>query len=468
VKRLVLLALIAACLVVPAAALAHPLGNFTVNRYSGVELSGDRVYVRYVLDMAEIPAFQERQGITDRELYARRTAARIGRGLHMTLDGRPVALKPLDHVLGFPPGAGGLRTLRLQILYASSSLGPAGETARLHFEDGNFADRIGWKEIVVRGVAGAQVRSATVPNKSISRELLAYPKDLLKSPPEVTRAEAQVSLGSGAGLTPRLLSPAQANARVAVGATSGGGFAALISADEITPGVLLVSLLVALFWGAAHALSPGHGKALVTAYLVGTRGTPRQAVLLGVIVTVTHTVGVFALGLITLALSEFVVPERLYPWLNLVSALLVVGVGLAVVRWRFRDWRRPAHHHHHDHDGHGHHYDHGHHHSHEPGLRGLVGMGISGGIIPCPTALVVLLAAVSLHRIGYGLILIVAFSVGLAATITAIGLVALRAHRVFDRWSLEGRAVRLLPNVSALLVLALGLAMTVRAIPGLT
>ena len=179
-KRLVLLALIAACLVMPAAALAHPLGNFTVNRYSGVELSGDRVYVRYVLDMAEIPAFQERQGITDRELYARRTAARVGRGLHMTLDGRPVALKPLNHVLGFPPGAGGLRTLRLQVLYASSSLSPAGETARLHFEDGNFADRIGWREIVVRGVAGAQVRSATVPNKSISRELLAYPKDLLK------------------------------------------------------------------------------------------------------------------------------------------------------------------------------------------------------------------------------------------------------------------------------------------------
>src|SRR5262249_40855324 len=155
---------------------------------------------------------------------------------------------------------------------------------------------------------------------------------------------------------------------------------------------------VAFFWGAAHALSPGHGKSIVAAYLVGSRGTPRHAVLLGLTVTITHTIGVFALGLVTLSLSQFIVPDALYPWLNLVSALLVVGVGLSVLRWRLREWPGPsthdrAHHDHgldrgHDHGAHGHH-DH-HHHSHDPalGLRRLLGVGISGGLIPCPTALV--------------------------------------------------------------------------------
>ncbi len=482
-RRLVLLALTLACLVEPAAALAHPLGNFTVNRYSRVELSGDRLYVLYVLDMAEIPAFQERQRIDDPELYARRTASRIERRLELTLDGRPIALTPLDHVLGFPPGAGDLRTLRLQVLYTSGTLGRAGETARLAFQDGNFADRIGWMEVVVRGVSGAEVRSASVPSESISGELLAYPDDLLESPPDVNGADAEVSLGATAGPPPALLSQAEVDARVVVRASSDDGFSGLVSAEDLTPGVVLVSLFVALFWGAAHALSPGHGKALVTGYLVGTRGTPRHALLLGLIVTVTHTIGVFTLGLVTLALSEFVVPEKLYPWLNLVSALLVVGVGLVVLRWRLRDWRRPTHHpphgHHHGHEddhGHDHHHGpdhehgHGHHHDHphEPGLRGLVGMGISAGIIPCPTALVVLLAAISLHRIGYGLVLIVAFSVGLAAAITAIGLLALTAKRRFSRMTLDGPAVRLLSNLSAALVLTLGLAMTARAIPGLT
>jgi len=235
---------------------------------------------------------------------------------------------------------------------------------------------------------------------------------------------------------------------------------------------------VALFWGAAHAFSPGHGKAIVAAYLIGTRGTPRHALYLGLVVTVTHTIGVFALGLVTLALSEFIVPEQLYPWLNLVSALLVVGVGVTVMCWRLREWQRAqaqtaqvhghAHAHHHDH----HHHGHGHEHSRvpEPGgsMRGLVGMGISGGIIPCPTALVVLLAAISLHRVGYGLVLIVAFSLGLALAMTAIGLVAISAKKAFARVDLEGRAIRLLPALSALAIVGFGIAMTVRAIPQIT
>ena len=227
-----------------------------------------------------------------------------------------------------------------------------------------------------------------------------------------------------------------------------------------------MSLLLALFWGAAHAFTPGHGKSIVAAYLVGSRGTPRHAVLLGLIVTVTHTVGVFALGIVTLALSQFIVPADLYPWLNLASALLVVAVGLGVLRARIRSMAHTrAHARGHEH--HHHHHSHGHAPPEGSGLRGLIGVGVSGGLLPCPTALVVLLAAISLHRVGYGLVLIVAFSLGLAASVTGIGLVAVTAKRFFARKSFDGRLIQALPAISAFVVLGLGLAMTFRALPGL-
>ena len=206
------------------------------------------------------------------------------------------------------------------------------------------------------------------------------------------------------------------------------------------------------YWTAGES----HGKALVAGYLVGTRGRPRDALLLALIVTASHTAGVFALGLVTLALSQYVVPEQLYPWLNLVAGLLVVAVGVAVLRGRLHEWLH-AYLGEHDH-GHGHEHAHG---------RGLLGIGISGGIIPCPTALVVLLAAISLHRVGYGLVLIVAFSLGLAATVTSFGLVAVTARRAFGRAGLDGPIVRALPALSALIVLALGVVMTARALPQL-
>ncbi|TML63921.1 MAG: high frequency lysogenization protein HflD [Actinobacteria bacterium] len=225
--------------------------------------------------------------------------------------------------------------------------------------------------------------------------------------------------------------------------------------------VIVASLAAALFWGAAHALSPGHGKTIVTAYLVGSRGTPLHAALLGLIVTLTHTVGVFALGLVTLSLSQFVVPDRLYPWLNLVSGLLVVGVGAAVLWSRIRHrvaHARAAAYHHDDHD-----------HEHAAGLdwRSLVGVGVSGGLLPCPSALVVLLAAISLHRVAFGLLLIVAFSAGLALSITGVGLVAVLAKRAFNRVRFDGRVIGLLPALSALVILVAGLAMTARAVPKL-
>lgn len=193
--------------------------------------------------------------------------------------------------------------------------------------------------------------------------------------------------------------------------------------------------------------------------------------MLGGTVTIAHTAGVFALGLVTLGLSQFIVPERLYPWLTLVSGLLVVVVGASVLRQRLRS-RGTSHdhhgegHHHHDDHGHHHHHDHEHHRDDRLTSRGILGVGVAAGLLPCPSALVVLLSAIALHRVGLGLALIVAFSVGLAATITAIGLVAVLAQRAFGRLSLNGPVVRMLPAVSAALILAVGVVITVKALPG--
>jgi len=431
VKRIVLLGAVAAALLGAAAAHAHPLGNFTVNRFARVEVAGDRLYVRYVLDLAEIPTYQAKP--IDARAYARRLAA----GLDVSLNGRRVVLQPVSHRLAYPVGVAGLHTARLEVILRGP-LVRAGEALAVH--DANDRDRIGWKEIVV---------GASTP--SVSHELRSYPKSLLQSPLDITTAHATVApthdpvpaLSSGHSL--------EAPDRVA-----DGGFTRLIGRRHLSALVVLASLAAAFFWGAAHALSPGHGKTIVTAYLVGRRGRVRDAALLGGIVTVTHTIGVFALGLVTLALSQWIVPDHLYPWLNAAAGLSVIGIGLAVLRSRFRDWRH-AHAHHHEHVHH--------HHSHHEHDRGLVAVGISGGLLPCPSALVVLLAAISLHRLAFGLVLIVAFSLGLALSITGVGLVAVLARSAFARRSFDGLLVRALPALSAAVIVVAGLAMTVRALP---
>jgi ABC-type nickel/cobalt efflux system permease component RcnA len=266
----------------------------------------------------------------------------------------------------------------------------------------------------------------------------------------MTQARARVEPGDGPGEPPQLTSP--------VAEEHGSGFESLVTRDLGVTGILL-ALALALFWGAAHALGPGHGKSIVAAYLIGQRGTVRHAAYLGGIVTVTHTAGVFALGAVTLLLSEFIVPEDLYPWLNLVAGLMVVAIGVAVLRARLSHRRahKHGHHHHHDHD-----------HDHGLSMRSLLAVGVSGGLLPCPSALVVLLAAISLHRTAFGLALVLAFSIGLAITITAIGLVAVLAKGVFRRKSFDGRLVRALPAVSAVAILIAGLLMTVRALPNVS
>jgi nickel/cobalt transporter (NicO) family protein len=439
VRRLVVVLLALAALALPAAASAHPLGNFTVNRFAAVELAGDRVYVHYVLDLAEIPTLQEGDAVRRAGF-----AEQVARRLELRLDGNRAELRLLDHDVRSRPGAGGLETLRFEAVYEADRSG-----RQLTFRDKNYRARIGWKEIVVQARDGARLLGSDVPSASASRELLNYPKAGLESPPDVTSASARFLPGTEAGVPPELSGRAPAPRET-------GGFESLV-ATELGAGAIALALLVAAFWGAAHALTPGHGKAIVAGYLVGSRGTPRHAVLLGLVVTATHTAGVFALGLVTLLLSRFVVPERLYPWLAVASGLLVVAVGVAVLRSRLRHRRAHAHEH-----------EHHHHHDHEHGdltKRGLVGIGVAAGMLPCPSALVVLLSAIALHRVGLGLALIVAFSVGLAATITGVGLVAVLARRAFSRLRLDGPLVRALPSVSALVIVAVGIGLTARALP---
>lgn len=502
---------------------AHPLGNFTVNHYSRLELAGDGVRVYYVLDMAEIPTFQEQaridrngDGVLSAEelaAYADARAEELRANLYLAFDGVPAPLRLLDRALSFPPGVADLPTLRLEAVYfAALPAGAAGPVA-LVFRDENAPHRVGWREVVARpGTPDTVILASTVPADDLSDALRNYPEDLLNSPLHVREASVTFVPGAAAAAgPPSLASAAVTRARDA--------YAELVRAEELTPAVVVFSLVTALVLGALHALSPGHGKTMVAAYLVGSRGTAWHAVVLGATVTLTHTAGVYALGLVTLTLQEYIVPERLYPYLQLVSGLLVVAIGLALLRVRCRDlvarWRgAPLAGHHHDH-AHSHSHHHGHHsHAHHHaehawsprgtpamaaapassvpvvvppaateahrhgaagptagrvGWRGLLLLGISGGLLPCPSALVVLLSAIALQRLGFGLLLIVAFSLGLASVLVGIGLLLVYARRAvapLPRGALA-RAGPWVPVLSALVVLAVGLVLSWQALGAL-
>ena len=444
----IVLALVAAVLAAPTTAHAHPLGNFSINHLSTVRISDDSVEVRYILDQAEIPTIQER-GVPTPELLDRKRDEVRG-GLELTVDGRrvPLALDGRGRA-SFPPGSGGLETSRFEFRLVAPVDSP--RAVRLH--DGTFEGRVGWKAIVAAPGDGTAVRTRA-PSGDPTNGLRRYPDDLLGSPLDRRDAAFRVRPGDGT-----LIAPRGEGGSFETTADRADGFAGLFESAAAGEGVLLLLLLAAFGWGALHALSPGHGKAMVAAYLVGTHGRPRHAIALGATVTVTHTIGVFALGLVTLALSQYVLPEDLYPWLNLTSGLLVVVIGAAVLRSRIRAGRE-NHHHHHDH----HHHDHHHHHHHSVTKRGLLGMGAAAGLIPCPSALVVLLAAVSQHEIALGMLLIVAFSLGLAGTLTALGLAVVYARKLVPDRRLP-RVVTALPALSALLIVGVGCVLTANAVP---
>jgi nickel/cobalt exporter len=449
-RALLLTAALAATIVLAAApaAGAHPLGNFTINHLSRVSVGANRVEVAFTIDQAEIPTFQER-GLAPATILARKVAE-ARRGLELTVDGRRVALLPQPGAtLSFPTGQGGLHTTRVEITLAAAVRQPR----QVALDDRTFAGRLGWKAVVVAPGAGTDVRSS-VPAADPTGGLRHYPRDLLKSPLDQRSASFSVTPGSG-----RVTAPGGIHAGGATNDRSGDGFAGIFADAASGRGVLVLLLLAAFGWGALHALSPGHGKSMVAAYLVGTRGTARHAVALGATVTIAHTAGVFALGLVTLALSQYVLPEDLYPWLTLVSGLLVVGVGGVVLRSRLKGAHcEPDHHHDHAHR-------HGHGHTHDISTKSLVAMGTSAGLIPCPSALVVLLGALSQHQVGLGLVLILAFSLGLATTISGIGLVVVYARTLLSRLDFTSRAATVLPSLSAVVIIVVGCVLTAQAVP---
>ena len=297
----------------------------------------------------------------------------------------------------------------------------------------------------------------------------------------------------------------------------------LLRVSDPSAGFILVALGVSFLAGAAHALTPGHGKALVAAYLVGSGGTVRDAVFLGTVVTITHTAAVFVLGVATLYATQHFLMETVYAWLSVASGLLIVGIGVWLLNNRWRVFRHPdaahdhghshgpfgshthshshshshsedehstgaqEHDHRHSHDpghnhsdehdhGHSHtheHGDHGHSHGHgnshghshprEAGRKSLLSLGISGGLIPCPEALAVLLISFTLNRLLFGLIILLAFSLGLAAILIAIGVAMVLAGPALQKFSSDGPFVRALPVGSAAVVTLLGVAILYKA-----
>jgi len=258
----------------------------------------------------------------------------------------------------------------------------------------------------------------------------------------------------------------------------------LLNKREVGWGMVLAGLAVAFCLGAIHALSPGHGKTIVAAYLVGTRGTVKHAMFLGGMVTFTHTISVFFLGFTTLFLSQYVLPEKIYPVLGAISGLSIVWIGGMLLYRRTMTLRRYNHAHHdhvhehthHDHDnGHTHDHDHEHTHEHSHGPHGhshvpegevtlgsLIALGASGGLVPCPSALVLLLSAIALGRVALGLILLVSFSAGLAVVLMTIGVIVLYARHLLPDSEAAARhpAFRLIPVFSAALIVCIGLVMT--------
>jgi nickel/cobalt transporter (NicO) family protein len=229
-----------------------------------------------------------------------------------------------------------------------------------------------------------------------------------------------------------------------------------LAQKTLSPSLMLTGMGVALIAGAGHALTPGHGKTMVAAYLVGSQGTPQQAILLGLITTFTHTIGVFGLGILVLLLSQYVLPEQLYPLLSLLSGLMVCGVGFTLLDRHLE----------HSSD---HHHDHEHTHSHpisqsQTNLPSLLTLGVAGGLVPCPSALVLLLSAIALHHTTYGLMLVSAFSFGLAVVLTAIGLAVVYAHQWLGDLPLLQPLQQYAPIVSAIAVIATGTVLTACAV----
>jgi ABC-type nickel/cobalt efflux system permease component RcnA len=477
-----LLALVLIAIVAPAAsAWAHPLGNFTINLYSGLHIVPGAIRINYVIDMAEIPTFQAMPSIdtdgngiasaAEMAAWARAEAPTLLPNLSLSVGGKPVPLRILSTSMRFRPGQAGLPILRFEGLF----VGSVDRTGTIDYRDRNYADHIGWREITAVGEDGEVVRGSNVPTQSVSDALLSYPLDLLTSPLDVTSMHASFAPGVS-GAAPAAQAPVGVGARPLLDTS---GFATLVEHHGVL--LVLLGLGLAIAFGAWHALLPGHGKTLMAAYMVGSETKVRQAVAAGSAVAVMHTASVLSLGLLVITLQQTFRPETLYPWLGLLSGVVAIALGGFLFIGRLSAWSRKrgtrAHEHAHA-EGHDHEHDddlgrdhdRGHPHVHElpPGVpitsrKGLFALALAGGILPSPSALIVMLAAIDAHRVAYGVGLILAFSAGLAGALIVVSLGALRAREAMAR-RLSSFWGRLVPVFSASTIVGVGVFLAVRGV----
>ncbi len=457
---------------------AHPLGNFTINHLTKLSIANGRTTLRYVLDMAEIPTYQTLREAspggtmpaTQLAAWGRGEAAKLLPQLQLTTDGAATPLA-IDAVrTSTRPGAGGLPTLYLTLdAHAALPAHRAGAHS-IAYRDDTFAGRLGWHDVVVA--------PATEP----TRELTAYPSALLGSPRSTTAVT--VSLASDGRASVHADADVAAQSAAVPSAIRSNQLSDMLAKGTSDWSFVLLTFLVAIALGALHALEPGHGKTLLAVSLVGARATVKQAAILASALTVAHTIGVLALGIAINLFKGAFVPETIYPWITLLSGAAIAVIGARAVQKQIAARQPLAHAHAHGHAAtHPHEHDHVHHtHSHEdhahghdhahddleharshaiPGTApltfgGTVWAAMSGGVAPCPAALVVLLAALALNEVAYGIFVIIAFSFGLAATLTGLGIAVVRGASWLQRRPAFDRMVRVGPLVSAVVIASIG------------
>ncbi len=479
-------------------AAAHPLGNLSVNTFSRLVIGPDAVTIDVVVDAAEIPTLRDfpdvnrrRGNVTDdaRVAYQRNRCGDVRDSIDLLLDGRRMALDVGASSLTFPPGSAGLRTSRLTCALASTGR-TAVVGASLDYRIDANVDRVGWREITAVG-SGVQLGSSDVPGTSTSAALTSYPADLLSSPPNQTEAHVTVGPAAEGGSSPDDLVTGPTSVLPRGVDRFSKTFTDLVARQELGVGFALLAVLAAMALGALHAFAPGHGKTVMAAYLIGREGSFRQAAIVGSSVTATHTFGVLALGL-ALTGAGLASPERVYPWLGTASGLLLAGIGVGLLlRQRARPAEEPA-----VGGGRGQRGDHGDGHGHEPpaaheqrhrhgllshthlpparNVRGLIALGFAGGLVPSPSALLVLLGGVALGRAWFGVVLVLAYGVGMAAALMATGLLLVSARDAVNRMlerrttSISGHPLatllaRGLPLATASVVAVVGLGIAVRS-----
>lgn len=452
---------------------AHPLGNFSVSHYTRLEVSAKGVEVTYVLDLAEVPTYtllrdwklDAKSPKTELDRKAGEQAQEWVKGLEFRAAGKRIAPQFVRAAIQIFGEADGQAVARI-----ASTFELPGVPSPLQFEDRNFTDRYGWKEIVIGSGDGAAIVTASQGSADRGAALTAYPADAIASSPQDLRASVDWRMAGSPGVAARIV-PIEQPAPVAAPAqesqapsptpspAKGDFLSRLLAKREIAWQWLLLGLVVAFGLGGAHALEPGHGKTIVAAYLVGSRGTMKHATVLGAVVTFTHTISVFLLGLAMLVLSQSVVPANIIKTLEAASGMAIVAIGAMLFYERLRQLLHAGH----PHD----HGPHTHTHTHdlpegEVTLGSLIALGVSGGLVPCPAALVIMLAAIAFGHVGAGLVLLAAFSLGLAGVLMAVGMMVLYARSWLPNPDAASRhpIFRLVPVLSALIIVCLGLLMT--------